>query len=157
MSVIQGAVYAATYTNAVALTGSTVVLTVTAPDLTTTTPSVTVSGVTATASVPGGLVGQYLLLWTVTGTVTDAQQDQFSTVAAALDLVSLSDIKQDLRIAATDITYDAQLRRWIKAATGVVERITGPVTPKTETYWLDGTGIFLVLPRRWVMSITSLV
>jgi hypothetical protein len=159
MSIIQGAVYQATY-NAPSgsLSGSTAVLTVTAPDqITITTPTVTVTGGTATASVPGLQVGQYLLVWVVTGTAPDASQDQFSVVAAALDLVDLADIKQDLRIAATDTTYDVQLRRWIKAATGVATIVMGPVTPTTETYTIDGGNGFFVLPRRWITSITSLV
>jgi hypothetical protein len=157
VSVIQGASYAASYNNAAALAGSAVVLTVTAPDLTVSTPALTVTGSAATASVPATQVGQYLLLWTVTGNITDAVQDQFSVVQASLDLVSLADIKQDLRITPTDTTYDAQLRRWMKAAKGVVERVCGPVLPTTETYTVDGGGLFLVLPRRWVASITTVV
>lgn len=157
MSIIQGAVYAASYTNAASLSGSTVVLTVTAPDLTTSTPVVAVSGSTATATVPGTQVGQYLLVWTVSGTIVDAQQDQFSVVAAGLDMVSLADIKTDLRLSPTDTTYDAQLRRWIKTAAGVIERVTGPILPKTENYVVDGGTEFFVLPRRWVTSITSVV
>jgi hypothetical protein len=96
-------------------------------------------------------------VWTVTGTIADAQQDQFSVVAASLDMASLANIKEDLRLSPTDTTYDAQLRRWIKTAAGVIERITGPILPKTETYVVDGGGQFLVLPRRWVSSITSVV
>lgn len=157
MSVIQGAVYGATYANAGSLAGATVVLTVTAPDSTTSTPAVTVAGSAASATVPGAQVGQYLLVWSVTGTVTDVVQDQFSVTAAALDLLSLSDVKQDLRLSPTDTTYDAQLRRWIKAATGVITRICGPVAATTETYVFDGGGMFFVLPRRWVISITALV
>lgn len=157
MSVIQGAVYPATYTGPASLSGSTVVLTVTAPDLTTSTPAVTVTAASATATVPAVQVGQYLLVWTVTGTVVDAQQDQFSVVAPGLDMVSLADIKEDLRLNPTDTTYDAQLRRWIKTAAGVIERITGPILPKTETYVVDGGTDFFVLPHRWVQSITSIV
>ena len=157
MSTIQGGVYSATYVNAAALAGATVVLTVTAPDLTSSTPVVTVVGSAATATVPAAQVGSYLLVWTVTGTITDAQQDQFMVVAAALDLVSLADLKIDLRISPTDFTYDSQLRRWIKAAQAAIERITGPILPQTKSYSVDGGGPILVLPYRWVSSITSVV
>ena len=158
MSVVQGAVYTATYNAASALAGSTPVLTVTAPDqVTITTPAVTILLSSATATVPGVQVGQYLCVWTVTGAIVDAIVDQFSVIPAGLQLVSLSDVKQDLRLAPTDTTYDSQLRRWIAAANGVVTRICGPVTPLTETYYIDGGGKTLVLPRRWVISITSLI
>lgn len=157
MSVIQGAVYTATYNAASALAGSTPVLTVTAPDQTVASPAVAVSGSTATANVTGAQVGQYLCVWSVTGVITDVIVDQFSVIAPALQLVSLSDVKQDLRLPSTDTTYDAQLRRWIAAANGVVTRICGPITPTTETYYIDGGSRTMVLPRRWVISITSLI
>lgn len=157
MSVIQGAVYQATYVGPADLSGSNVVLTVTAPDSTTSTPAVTTVGSGASATVPATVVGAYLLVWSVTGVVVDSVMDQFTCVKASLGLISLSDLKDQINYSGTDYSQDAKLRRFIQTATDVVENITGPILPKTETYVIDGGGTFFVIPRRWVSSITSVV
>jgi hypothetical protein len=82
-------------------------------------------------------------------------QDQFSVIAASLDLVSLSDVRDQLNIAPTDRSMDAKLIRFMKAATAVVENITGPILPQTRTDVFDGETTFVVLPFRWVQSITD--
>lgn len=157
MSIILGSAYTATYTAVAPLSGSTATLMVVAPDQSTATPAVVVSGATATAVVPAVLVGSYLLVWSVVGTITDAQQDQFSVVAASLDLVDLADIRDELNISPSDTTRNAKLRRWAKSATTVVEKITGPILPRTRVDLFDGGLSFVVLPYRWVQSITSVV
>lgn len=155
MSLILGSAYQAQYNAPGQLAGATVTLTVTAPDGSTSTPAVTVAGTTATATVPAALVGQYLLVWTITGAVVDAQQDQFSVVAASLDLVSLGDLRSALNWSSTDYSQDAKLRRFLKAATFLVENITGPILPRERTDVFDGDTTFVVLPYRWVTSIIS--
>jgi hypothetical protein len=158
MSVLIGAAYSAQYVASVtSLAGATVTLTVTAPDATVTTPTVTVTGTTGTATVPATKAGAYLLVWSVTGTVTDAQTDQFTAVAPSLALLSLSDLRDQLNISVTDTTGTAKLRRFLQSATDVVQNITGPILPQPITRQFDGENAFLVLPERWVSSITSVV
>ena len=152
MSILLGGVYLAQYTVPGVLAGTTVTLTVTAPDGTTTTPAVALD-IPCTAKVPASLVGSYLLVWSAAGTVVDVQQDQFTVEKPSLDLVSLSDLRDELNIAPVDRTKDVKLRRWLKAATAVVEKICGPILPAPRTEYHDGGGSFLVLPFRWVQSI----
>ena len=155
MSVIQGAVYAATYAGA--STGTAAVLTVTAPDATTATPAVTGSAGSFAATVPAAQVGVYLLVWTVTGTVADVQVDQFTVTAPSLQLISLGDLRDQLNVSPTDTTGTAKLRRFIQSAGDVVKNIVGPVLPESRNYTVDGGGLFRVMPQRWVVSITSLI
>lgn len=139
------------------LTGATVTLTATAPDGTVTTPGVTVSATIATAGVPALVLGAYLLVWTVSGTVSGVQQDQFTVVAPELDLVSLPDLKEELQLSASNAKFDAKLRRWLKSATNVIENVTGPIRLHTEVDIFDGGVDYVVLNNRWVSSIVSVV
>jgi hypothetical protein len=157
VSLILGSAYTAFYIADLSLASSTVTLTVFAPDFSSSTAAVTVSGSTATAVIPAALVGSYLLVWSVTGAQVDARQDQFTVVAASLDLVDLADIRDELNISPSDTTRNAKLRRWAKSATMVVEKITGPILPRTRVDLFDGGLSFVVLPYRWVQSITSVV
>lgn len=157
MSVLVGAAYSAQYVASSSLSGSTVTLTVTAPDGTTSTPTVTVSGQTATATVPAAQAGAYLLLWSVTGALTDAQTDQFTAAAPTLQLLSLGDLRDQLNINPADTSGTAKLRRFLQSATDVVQNITGPILPQSITRQFDGEGTFLVLPERWVSAISSVV
>ena len=155
MSVYQGATYSATYSiPGGVITGSVVVLTVTVPDGTTTTPLVT-QGVTSTASVPAVQAGAYLLVWSTTGTVTDVLPDQFTVVAPSLALISFSDLRDQLNISPTDTSGTAKLRRFIQSGTDVVQNITGPVVPTAKQINYPGGGPYVILPERWVKSITS--
>lgn len=155
MSVSQGSVYVAELVADSDLSGATVSCTVTAPDLSISTPSVTVAGLIATAPIPAALVGTYLVVWSVTGTVVGAQQDQFSCVPAVVDLISLPDIKDELNIRATDTSKDAKLRRWLRAADRVIENVTGPIRPYPQTDFFDGGTQAIVLMARWVSAVTS--
>jgi hypothetical protein len=132
------------------------VLTVTAPDGTTSTPAVTVSGSAATAKVIPAIAGQYLLLWTVTGALTDAVQDQFTATQATLGLISLTDLRDQLNIAANDTTGNAKLRRFSQSASDVVQNITGPLLGQVRTEYFDGNRETVVLSPRWVQSIISI-
>jgi hypothetical protein len=133
------------------------VLTVTAPDGTTTTPTPAVVGSTATATVVPTLAGQYLLLWTVTGAIIDAVQDQFTAAPSTLALISFGDVKDQLNIATVDTSGNARLRRFIQSATDVVQNITGPLLGQQRTEYFDGNRTTVVLMPRWVQSIVSIV
>jgi hypothetical protein len=158
VGVLQGSVYPAQLIAGSDLTGATVSCTVTAPDLTvasysTTAGTVTIAGTLATANVPAALVGTYLLVWAVSGTQTGTQQDQFSCDAPTADLISLSDLREELNLNST--VKDEKLRRWLRAANGVIENITGPIRPYPQTDYFDGGTESVVLMARWVSSITS--
>lgn len=155
MSILLGGAYLAQYVVPGGPAGSTVTLTVTAPDATVTTPAVT-TGAVCTATVPALQAGTYLLVWSTTGAVVDVQQDQVTVDKPGLDLVSLGDLRDDLNISSASTAMNAKLRRYLKAATYLVENITGPILPATRTDVFDGDNTFLVLPFRWVQSITDL-
>lgn len=155
MSVLQGSVYVAELVSDSDLAGATVSCTVTAPDLTLSTPAVTVVGPVASAPIPATLVGTYLIVWSVSGSVVGGQQDQFSCKPAVADLISLPDMKEELNIRATDTSKDGQLRRWLSAVNTVVENVTGPIRPYPQTDYFDGGTEFVVLMARWVSAITG--
>jgi len=155
MSVLQGDVFAASYT---APATATVVLTVTAPDGTTSTPSVVTGAAPVyTSTVPASQVGAYLLTWVASGAATGVFADQFTVVAPSLQLISYGDLVDQINISATDTTTSARLRRFIQSATDVVQNITGPVLPVTKTTYFDGGQSSVTLPYKWVKSITSVV
>ena len=156
MSVLQNDAYAASYSiPGGVIAGSTVTLTVTAPDGTTSTPTVS-QGATSTASVVAAQLGNYLLVWRATGTVTDVYQDQFTSVAPALWLMSLGDVKEQLNLLASDTTSNTRLIRFLASAKDVIEFITGPIIAQTRIDMFDGGSSSIVLPYRWVKSITSI-
>lgn len=155
MSVLQNDAYAASYAIPGGdVTGSTVTLTVTAPDGTTSTPAVT-PGATSTASVVASQLGSYLLVWESTGNVVDVYQDQFTVVAPALWLLSLSDLREQLNLTA-DASYTSRLVRFLASSKDVIEFITGPIIAQTRVEMFDGGSTAIVLPYRWVKSITSI-
>lgn len=139
------------------MAGSTAVLTVTAPDGSTSTPAVTTSSPTASATVIPAMAGQYLLVWTVTGAFSDSISDQFTCIAATLGLMSLAEIADQLNITAGDTTKNATLIRYVASASDVVQNITGPLLGQTRVDYFDGDVTSVVLPVRWVKSITSVV
>jgi len=156
MSVLQNDAYAASYPiPGGVVTGSVVTLTVTAPDGTTSTPTVTPGG-TSTASVVASQLGSYLLVWSSTGAVTDVYQDQFTVVAPALWLLSLSDLKDQLNLLQTDAGPNGKLIRFLASSKDVIESITGPIIAQTRVEMFDGGSTAIVLPQRWVKSITSI-
>ena len=168
MSVLQGTVYAAQLVSPSDLTGSTVTCVATAPDLTTTTYTSTGGTVkvtapagstpsTATANIPASQVGTYILVWSSTGGVTGSQQDQFTVRPARMELLSLTDAKQMLNLSTSDASKDEKIRNLIAAAGDVVENITGPIRSTSRTDYFDGGSPQVVLPARWVVSISSVV
>lgn len=155
MPELLGAPYAATLVSGADLTGSTVTCTVTAPDGSTASASPTVSGSTATVTIVPAQVGTYLLVWAISGLVSGGQTDQFTVEAPTLDLVSLSEVRSELNINLSDTSKDVKLREWMRAATGVVENVTGAILPKTRTDIFPGRCRTIVLPERWVAAVTS--
>lgn len=151
MSTWLGDIYSASYTASAA---ATVVLTVTAPDGTTSTPTVTASGFTYTATVPCPQVGMYLLTWVASGGVVDVFVDQITVVAPSLSLVSFSELRDQLNLYVADTSGTARLRRFMQSATDVVEALTGPMRGQPRTDYFDGGSSTIVLPGRWVQSIT---
>jgi hypothetical protein len=157
MSILQGTGYAASFTpSSGATAGLTAILTVTAPDASITTPTVTTTATQFTATVPSTQVGNYLLAWSISGTSATVQQDQFTSIAPKLDFLSLADARAELNYAAGDTAKDDKLRRWLKATTYVIEKVTGPILPVSRTRYFDGDNAFFVLSDRWVTSITSM-
>lgn len=155
MSIYLGATYPAQYTAPSWVTEAT--LTVTDPTGTVTTPEVTDTDGTWSAPVPTTAAGNYLLVWTGTGDgQTDIQQDQFSCISPAIDLVPFQDAKTFLNISATDTSKDDKIRDWLRSATAIVEMICGPLTSTSRTDVFDGGNEELVLPFRWVMEITDM-
>jgi len=153
MSTWQGDIYSASYT---ASQAATVVLTVTAPDGTTSTPTVVTTGApTYTADVTGSQTGTYLLVWSASGALTDVFVDQFTVVAPALALVSFTELKDQLNISTSDTTGTAKLRRFMQSATDVVQNLTGNLLGQSRTVYFDGGCVSVVLPDRWVQSITT--
>jgi len=154
VSVYQGATYAAVYSIPGVITGSTVVLTVTAPDGSITTPTVT-QGAISSATVPASQVGAYLLVWSTSGLIVDVLPDQFSVVAASLSLISFSELRDQVNVSPADTTGSAKLRRFTQSATDVVQNICGPILPTLKQIVYPGGGSFVILPERWVRSITQ--
>lgn len=156
MTVLLGGSYAATYQAAAPLAGSTAVLTVTAPDGTTSTPVVTVSGSAASAAVVPAQTGLYLLVWTVTGAIVDAVQDQFTAAPPSLALISFGELREQLSIAPSDTSATTRLRRFMRSGSDVVQNITGPLLGQLRTEYFDGNRETVVLSPRWVQSIVTM-
>jgi hypothetical protein len=71
-------------------------------------------------------------------------------------LVTLSDVKNQLNIPASDTTQDVELVGFIDAATEVVEWITGPITPKVIMGEVHDGGFYAVMLRNPpVLSVDS--
>lgn len=158
MSVLQGSVYVAQLVSDSDLSAASVTCTVTAPDgtvTTTPTPSLDSTKRIASANVPAAQVGTYLLVWGATGAVVGAQQDQFTVEAATLDFLSLPDLKDRLNIKPTNTGKDVFLRECLRAATGVIENITGPILPRTVTEHFDGGQLAVVLTAERVSAVTA--
>lgn len=71
-------------------------------------------------------------------------------------LITLEDARKSLGWAVTDTANDADLERYIEAATPVIENITGPLIARSESYTFDGGSRAVVLPVRFA-SVTTVV
>lgn len=115
------------------------------------------------------LAGQYLAKWQVT--FTGGQIQQFPTIGeieitveenlttpGGARIVGLGEVKDHLRIPATDRTHDWRLLQMIDASTPVIENITGPILQhmyQDETY--DGGNWFISLRHRPVIDVHTVI
>lgn len=72
-------------------------------------------------------------------------------------LVSLADLKNHLRYDPSNTADDVELQNLIDAITPVVQQITGPILPAVYSEWHDGGKDSVVLMRRPVVSVESVV
>lgn len=109
--------------------------------------------------------GTYLVQWQyAAGGVTSAWpldgyqemsiNESLSTPGGAR-LVSLSDIKQKMRIPPADRSHDARLLQLLDGLTPVVEGITGPILQRLVTETYDGGTYFISLRRRPVLEVSE--
>ena len=144
-----------------AVNPGTVTLSITLPDGTTTTAT-TATAVTGTytASYTPSQAGRHVYSWAATGTWPQAFNDVFEVRNLAdIGIVSLDEVKAHLNIPATNTTSDAELERFIDAATDLAQNYCGVILGRktyTETYNGNGGG-FLVLRHPKAISITSVV
>jgi hypothetical protein len=86
--------------------------------------------------------------------VNDVYQDQFSSFAPSLWLLSIADLRDQLNLTA-DPAQVSKLTRFLASSKDVIEFITGPIIPVTRTEQFDGGSRSVVLSPRWVTKITS--
>lgn len=73
-----------------------------------------------------------------------------------MSLINFAQVKAQLEIDASNATFDAELQLYIDATVDIVERIIGPIEPRSITETIRG-GRMLVLSVVPVVSLTSLV
>jgi hypothetical protein len=73
--------------------------------------------------------------------------------ASSIALISLADARAQLNFGSSTVS-DEELRGFIDAATAIVERITGPVVPRTVTEQVTGSDF--LLGTQPVLSVTSI-
>lgn len=136
---------------------TTLVLTLGLPDGTTATPTITHTsvGVFQVSYVPT-MAGRHSVTWAATGANAAGHADAFYVSAAApLYLVSLADAKEQLNITST--ASDEELRVYLEATTGVIERELGQAVirrPFTEEHTVRGG--MLVLTWTPTVALTAL-
>lgn len=100
--------------------------------------------------------GRHLARFVGTGVNAMAQVRMFDVRSGDWPvLVSLEDTKLQLNISADYTDHDEELRRYMEAATGVIEGYVGAVTRRTVTQKASGNRVGIVLHDRPVMSVTS--
>lgn len=122
-------------------TNATVALTVTLPDGSTTSPAVSTGGTGAYyVDYFSTQAGRHIAVWNVSGTLSAAYADVFEVdVAAILPICSLSDIKGQLNIPASNTTNDAELLNMALALSDAIEAYLGyPIRRRTVTELYDG-------------------
>lgn len=95
-----------------------------------------------------GSAGDYMAVWRIVfpnGEVRTAPTEGYREVriepglaAEAQQLVSLTEVKEELLIPADNLKHDSKLMRWIKALTPLIEDLTGPIVPKVYDEWYRG-------------------
>lgn len=136
-----------------------VVLTVTQPNGVDVQPTVAHAGLGSyTAMFVPTQAGRHIVRWAATGGATTAHADILNVApAASLALVSLAEAREHLNIPDDEQIEDEELRGFIAAATGVVERHLGQVVARrqiTENHDVRSVR-HLALRRVPVLSVTS--
>jgi uncharacterized phiE125 gp8 family phage protein len=141
---------------------ATATLTITLPDGSTVSPSVPAPTATGQVRVDyaTSLAGRHV--WRlVTSGPTTAYADVFDVRAAApTGIVSLADARAQLNFGASETADDDELRGFIGAATGAVERALGRVVvrrPFTDRFDISGAVTELLLRHVPLLSLTSVV
>ena len=102
--------------------------------------------------------GVHRVRWVATGDNAAAFSDLFEVVPAEGDaFLSLADVKTHLRMDLERGEDDEALRWFIAAACQVITDRMGAVSPETVTADLEAVRGVVVLPRRPVISVTSVV
>ncbi len=134
-----------------------VTCTITQPDGTTTAASVanTTTGVYSAGFTPSQ-AGRHLVRWVATGINASSYTDVFDAFPAnPRFLISLTDLREALNLAATNTTHDAELRLYLAAATCVIETLDRPYLQETRTHTFSGGSTSLVLPEAPITSVVS--
>lgn len=136
-------------------TDATVTLTVTAPDGTVSTPAVTHDGTGAySADVTFDQAGDWLRVWSTSGTVVSTDVDQIHVITPALRIVGLAEVKEHGNI--TTNASDRELLDFIGTAQQMIELEVGPTVPQTFTEAVYQCGGAVILGRHPVLSVTSI-
>lgn len=142
----------------------TVTLTITKPDGTV-VPGVTVANPPAVTGhyvydYPLPSAGLYSAAWlfTFTGGLTTAHsEDWHVSPTASGAILSLAAAKEQVNIDPSVTEFDEEIRGWLGAATGVIERHTGKaIVRTTREDYPTACGTTLFLAHRPVLSLTSI-
>jgi hypothetical protein len=136
-------------------TDATVVLTITDPDGTVSTPTVNRTGTGQyNADVTFNQPGDWLRVWTTSGTVVSSDVDQVHVIAPSLRIVGLAEVKEHGNITST--ASDRELLDFIGTAQQMIEDLVGPTVPQTYTQtWTDTPKPALWLDQQPVLAVTS--
>lgn len=140
-------------------TPPTMALTVTKPDGSTITPtlsapSTTPTGWSWTANVAVDQEGDWLYLFTASGSYVGVDQDQFHVIAAGLRIVGLAEVKEHGNITGT--ANDRELLDFIGTAEQMVEAVVGVTVPRTVTdEVLRSSGELRKIPVLEVVSVVD--
>lgn len=140
---------------------ATVTLTVNQPDGTTVSlPVIRAEVGVYTALYVPAMPGRHTIRWSATGTVSRSSVDVLNVIPStdSAAIISLAEAREHLNITDEDTVEDEELRRFIEAASGAVERHTGQVVARrllTERFMVSA-GSSLVL-RPPVLRIVSAV
>ena len=98
--------------------------------------------------------GRHTVSWKATGTPgvgvgVGARTDSWDVRSATdYSIISLADAKRRLRIAPTDFAYDDDVREYLEAITGVVEKLAGCCVVRQVTDRIRAGGLMVEL-NRW--------
>lgn len=144
---------------------STAVLTITAPDGTTTTPGVTNTSVGKYKyDLVATQAGTHSLRWLTTSPATALTDVVDVRPTAPAYLFSLAEAKAQVNIAASDTTYDEDLRTYIEGTTAIIESYLGKIVVRRSVSEILSTYVYgsgypcvkIALRHIPVISLTSL-